>query len=311
MSDLRIIGTYSQDVFGPLVVITGAIHGNEPAGVLAIQQVLDILNHLPAHVTFKGKMVGLIGHYAAFKKQIRFFKHDLNRLWEKTRVEQALTECDAGCTEDEEELAALFQIIRRKVRAYHPEKLIVLDLHTTSAEDGLFSIPTDEKASLELAKALHVPVVLKLFDNVQGTLLRFSVEGGFAAGTGYPKETLGVAFEAGKHTDPRAAERCAGAILSALQWGGCLPSDLLLPDSVEHLRADGACLPKVVSLHSVHHIQPEDEFKMRPGYRNFQPVRRGEHLADDKNGPVLSSVDGYILMPLYQKLGHEGFFLVR
>jgi succinylglutamate desuccinylase len=90
-----------------------------------------------------------------------------------------------------------------------------------------------------------------------------------------------------------------------------LPADTHLPDAVALLRSDGANLPKVVRLHSVYRIVPEDHFKMRPGYRNFQRVRRGEHLADDRNGPVLAKTDGYVLMPLYQNLGHEGFFLVQ
>jgi succinylglutamate desuccinylase len=50
---------------------------------------------------------------------------------------------------------------------------------------------------------------------------------------------------------------------------------------------------------------------MRPGYANFQPIRRGEHLADDASGPVLAPEDGLILMPLYQSLGTDGFFLVQ
>jgi hypothetical protein len=61
----------------------------------------------------------------------------------------------------------------------------------------------------------------------------------------------------------------------------------------------------------VHLIQPGDGFAMRPGYRNFQKVKKGEHLADDHKGPIVSSIDGLVLMPLYQSQGSNGFFLVR
>ena len=50
---------------------------------------------------------------------------------------------------------------------------------------------------------------------------------------------------------------------------------------------------------------------MNEGYLNFQEVKKGEHLANDKNGPIYASEDSLILMPLYQKKGEDGFFLVK
>ena len=50
---------------------------------------------------------------------------------------------------------------------------------------------------------------------------------------------------------------------------------------------------------------------MEPGFTNFQSVRRGELLAHDRIGAIKASETGLILMPLYQKLGNDGFFLVR
>jgi hypothetical protein len=34
-------------------------------------------------------------------------------------------------------------------------------------------------------------------------------------------------------------------------------------------------------------------------------------LADNKHGPVLAAKDGYLIMPLYQNKGSEGFFLAE
>ncbi|HEY0458172.1 MAG TPA: hypothetical protein VGC97_03405 [Pyrinomonadaceae bacterium] len=50
---------------------------------------------------------------------------------------------------------------------------------------------------------------------------------------------------------------------------------------------------------------------MEPGFDNFQPVKRGELLAQQKSGAVYANENGLILMPLYQKLGEDGFFLGR
>jgi succinylglutamate desuccinylase len=60
-----------------------------------------------------------------------------------------------------------------------------------------------------------------------------------------------------------------------------------------------------------HAITAADLFRMKPGFRNFQPVTRGQVVAEDARGEVRMPGSGRILMPLYQEQGEEGFFLVR
>jgi succinylglutamate desuccinylase len=50
---------------------------------------------------------------------------------------------------------------------------------------------------------------------------------------------------------------------------------------------------------------------MREGYKNFQAIKAGEVLADDKNGEIVAPEDCLLLMPLYQRQGTDGFFLVK
>ena len=50
---------------------------------------------------------------------------------------------------------------------------------------------------------------------------------------------------------------------------------------------------------------------MRPGFRNLQPIRHGEQLANDLKGPILATETGRVLMPLYQSQGEDGFFVVK
>jgi succinylglutamate desuccinylase len=52
-------------------------------------------------------------------------------------------------------------------------------------------------------------------------------------------------------------------------------------------------------------------FEMRPGYNNFDPIVKGQELGTDFRGPVRANESGVILMPLYQKLGEDGFFIGR
>ena len=70
-------------------------------------------------------------------------------------------------------------------------------------------------------------------------------------------------------------------------------------------------LPKVVKAFHRHWVDEDDKFKMRPGYKNFQTLKKGEELADDKYGPIYAPKDGMIFMPLYQDSGNDGFFIVE
>jgi succinylglutamate desuccinylase len=305
----RILGTYGGHKPGPLVIVTAAIHGNEHAGVQALKEVFLMLYNMPG-LDFKGKFVGLIGNLQAYSTGSRFVEWDFNRIWEKDSLKNLLEKNKTELKAEALEFLELYHCINDEIRQSKPEKVLLLDLHTTSAGGGIFSIPTDEKESLELAKALHAPVVLNLFDLVEGTLLRFAVEGGFST-AGPVAPMLCVAYEAGQHDDPLSVSRSHSAILNTLHFAGCV-TDLNLKSPYEKiLQKSFAELPKVTRLIQAHHIRPGDAFKMRPGYVNFQKVQQGEHLADDIRGPILATDNAFVLMPLYQAKGSDGFFLVQ
>ena len=50
---------------------------------------------------------------------------------------------------------------------------------------------------------------------------------------------------------------------------------------------------------------------MKPGFKNFQAVTKGELLARYDDQDVKAEADGMILMPLYQAQGNDGFFIVK
>ena len=60
-----------------------------------------------------------------------------------------------------------------------------------------------------------------------------------------------------------------------------------------------------------HVISEDSGFRMRPGYENFDRIRKGEELGTDRDGVVRAPSSGRIFMPLYQALGDDGFFIVR
>lgn len=309
----RIIGQFGHDHPGALVLIFGALHGNEPAGVRAAEAVFEMLEKEQArnpHFRFSGKVAGILGNRQAFGTGQRFVHKDLNRQWTTDNIRRIAQYDASGLSGEDLEIAELLSVIHDQIRSCCPEVVVLLDLHTTSAEGGIFCIPTDEKASLRLARALHAPVILNLFEGVEGTLLRYAADGHLQADA-YPRHTFGAAFEAGQHNDPLSVSRSVAAIVHCLRATGCIgPEDL--PNPYEAVLAGySENLPKVTRLRHVHHIRPGDDFRMRPGYVNFQPVSAGEHLADDVTGPILSPYDGLMLMPLYQPKGSDGFFIVE
>lgn len=309
----RIIGSFGGTQPGAMVLVFGALHGNEPAGVRALGAIFQMLEREAAdnpNFRFYGKLVGVLGNRQAFAAGQRFIEKDLNRQWTNDNIRRIQHNETVGLAAEDLEIAELMSAIHIEITALRPEVLVLLDMHTTSAGGGIFCIPTDEKASLRLAKQLYAPVILNLFEGVEGTLLRFAADRHLQTG-GFPKLAFGAAFEAGQHDEPLSVSRSIAAIINCLRATGCIqPEDLPNPYEAV-LQEYSNRLPKVTRLRYVHHIRPGDDFRMRPGYVNFQPVQKDEPVADDVTGPILSPDDGLMLMPLYQPKGSDGFFIVQ
>lgn len=302
----RIIGRHRGKESGPLLVILGAVHGNEPAGVLAseiIFKMLDVEPYVNAGFSYKGNILALVGNKKAYEKGVRFIARDLNRCWEKRNIEIARNN-DSEIPE-KYEMLEIYDLIHKEIEETNSKELVVLDMHTTSSDGGIFSIPSDDAYSLKITKELHAPVITGMIKGLGGTSLHF-----------FNKENMGIkttalVFESGQHDDPLSVNRAIAAIINCMRTIGSIePGDV--HNKHDQLLIDfSKDLPKVNTLIYSHAIESTDQFVMRPGFSNFQEVEKGTHLADDKNGKVLSVQDGRILMPLYQLLGEDGYFLIQ
>ena len=312
----RIIGQYNGDKHGDLIIAIGAIHGNEPAGVHALQMLFDMLEKEPLRnpaFRFNGRLVGIIGNIQALERRMRFVKKDLNRQlttenldkWRDNLATNTLerTPQYPPVFEDLEGLE-LIQTIENEIVNYKPKRLIILDLHTTSADGGIFSIVSDDPQSKILAEQLYAPVVLGLVSSVGGSTLHYFNE----KNMGVP--TVAVAFESGKHDDLYSVRRAVAWLVHALRATGAVSVYDVENRHEIILKNYSRDLPKSVQLVGSHPINSADEFKMFGNFRNFQPVRKGEILAKDRNGFIVAPQDCRILMPLYQTQGSDGFFLV-
>lgn len=284
------------------------MHGNEPAGVLALETVFQLLDReqiVNPGFAFKGRMIGLIGNLSAFRLQKRFMDKDLNRQWSQENIRRILLAGPSTLENEDLEIWELLASVEAEIEEYRPERLVLLDLHTTSAAGGIFAIATDEAESIRIATGLHAPVITGMLRGIQGTTLHFFNKANFSC------RTAGAAFEAGQHEDPLSVNRSIAAVINCMRSIGCVRPEDVENRHDELLIEYSKNLPKIADIIKVHHIEGEDGFKMRPGYRNFQPVRQGEVLAFDRHGEIRSPEDGLILMPLYQPQGSDGFFLVK
>jgi succinylglutamate desuccinylase len=303
----RLIGDYDQGEKGPLFICLGAVHGNEPAGVHAIEKVLQLLDEEPdknRNFVFSGRFVGLIGNLQALHHGMRFIRQDLNRILIPAKL-NALMDTQEILEDEDREAVDLVFAIRREIERYRPEQTIILDIHSTSAEGGVFVIAAETARSLRIARELHAPVVLDFGKEVKGTTLSYFQTENFGI------EMVTVVFECGQHEESLSVQRAIAAIINCMRTIGCIRAEHVENKHDVLLRTYSEGLPKVVRLIE-HHKVPEDKlFLLTKEYRNFEPVQAGEVVAFSGEEPVKAIHSGFILLPRLQQQGDDGFFVVE
>ena len=296
----HVIGEFVGDPRGATLIVTGSVHGNEAAGALALRKIAAVLPGLASRV--RGRVYLLAGNTRAIEKGVRYIDSDLNRHWTPENVvnNRAGSSIRTKRAEDLEqtELLTIFENILGSARA----EVYALDLHSTSADGVPFATVGDTLRNRDFAGKFPVTILLGIEEQLEGTILEYLNNAGAV--------TLG--YEGGQHFAERTIKTHEALVWLALVHAGILAA-ADCPDYEKHeefLRnVTGA--PRIVEIRYRHAITEADEFKMELGFENFQPVRRGQLLAMQKSGAVYANESGLILMPLYQALGEDGFFLGR
>lgn len=304
----RIIGEYIGEEKGPLVICIGGIHGNETAGLKALDLVLKMLEVEPIAnpgFSFNGKFVALQGNIPAIKRGKRYIDRDLNRIFIPSRIQSFLDKSASPQYSEDLQALEIIAEVNRQIKEYKPDQLIILDLHTTSSPGGIFTIVRDEHETIQIAKEMHAPIVKGFIEGIQGTTLHYFTEESLKT------KVHTITFESGQHQSPNSVPVAIAAIVACLRAIGCVKADDVENQHDKILIDYSRNLPAFTELIKKHNISEEDRFKMEPNYLNFQKVRKGEVIAHDKNGPITVEEDGLILMPLYQDQGEDGFFIIK
>jgi succinylglutamate desuccinylase len=304
--DQRVIGRFSGKMPGPLLIGLGGIHGNEPAGVAALEQVMHLLqeeSNTHPEFEYSGAFLALKGNISALALGKRFLHRDLNRMLSEDEIQQLRSLPPDVLVSEETECLELVDLINGEISSDQFTSVLIMDLHTTTASGGVFTIAGDDETSLALAKGTHLPVILGIAQGLRGTTLHYFNR---------PHENLYcMVVEAGQHQDPDSISRTVSAIINCMRSVGAVDAihvdmhhDLLLKNV-----ASG--FPRVTRLIYHYKIKSGEQFRMVEGYKNFDAVRTGDRIAQNKNGGILAPCDGLILMPKYQEQGDDGFFIVE
>jgi predicted deacylase len=298
---------------GTRLVVTGAVHGNETCGTVAIRRVLDELAAdrlclVAGEVTFVP-----VTNPLAYERRQREGDRNLNRGLAPTKEPREFEDHVANW---------LCPLLARHE--------VLLDLHSfrTPGEPFVLVGPEDNAGTLEpfahaadeaaLAMRLGVRRIVDGWlstyaDGVERRRARHALAGtaarnmhaDFGVGTTEYMRRMGgwgLTLECGQHDDPQAPEVAYRAILQTLAHLGLIAAAAPQPaGEVQALR-----LFKVID-------KENDGDRLSRSWTSFDPVSAGEIIAVRQDGtPLRAEVDGCIVFPSPNaEPGQEWFYLAR
>lgn len=289
----RIIGKCDSGRKGPLLIFVAGIHGNEPQGLIALENIIKELENGTQEL--HGRMIALRGNLKAIEGDKRFISKDLNRIWSHNEnLHDDVWEMN--------EMAELKLVINKEL-ALGYTKVYLIDLHTTSAPTIPFVVTKDRNQDKQLIHDINVPFITGLEGHLDGTMLSWMCKKGHC----------GLAFEAGQHHSRTSMIKHESFVKLAMYYTGFTPN--LTQEELKDLRIhlEDELKPKHNHFRLMDHyyIQQEEVFEMEPGFSNFERIYAGEILAKNQEGEIIAKHDGNIFMPLYQKEGRDGFFIIE
>jgi succinylglutamate desuccinylase len=291
----RFIGHQINDTAGPTVVVFGGIHGNETAGVKALETICDYIQK--NEIQLKGNFYAIKGNLKALAKGARFIDRDLNRMWTSQMVEAVINN-EVSEFAESDELREHREILKH-IFHRHTGPFYFLDIHTTSSYSVPFITISDSLNNRRFASKFRIPTVLGIEEYLEGPLLTYLNE--------YGHVSLG--FEAGQHDEESSVVNSIDFIWKSLRICKCISRKEYKAFKRKQLRTQ-----RLIKFYHITHkytIHEGEHFTMEKGYTNFRPIKKGIKLAFSDGKVIESPQKGLIFMPLYQKQGNDGFFIIR
>jgi succinylglutamate desuccinylase len=253
------------------VVIIGGVHGNEPAGVRAINTVTTLARD--GEWKIDGNVFGLIGNPKAFEQSVRFVEENLNRAFgraEKENSYEAMRAIEIGMWL--EELSQDFK------------EVYVLDLHSVSVGETRIAVFNADNARGKRMVEVVSPISLHLAyrdASLPGTLVG-AVER--LGGTG-------IVIECGNHSSETGASVALEHVENTLEFLGLLKEkSVTFRDKVAYegsLRTYTLLAP----------IKPSKGFAFTLPVESEMALNEGQVFARDEHGEHRAPPGTFIMMP--------------
>ncbi len=304
---------------GPKLLVTGAVHGNEVAGVSGIQRVLTMLDD-GTLTLLKGTLTMIpIVNPLAHRLQRREGERNLNRNLRVNPIPQDF--------EDR---------IANRLCPWIAASDVLLDLHSFNNPGPAFAMigPRDNDGELEPFRHQAAESALAMAVGtsrlVEGWLSTYALglkRRADKAADGSRKMALqqdphygvgsteymrsqggyGITLECGQHEDPNGPEVAFKAIVRTLMLLG-----MVAPGSAGVAAADPNRPVELLQLYEVIDREHADDRIERP-WASFDAVAEGERIGTRADGtPVLAPFGGRIVFPNNNaEPGHEWFYLAK
>ncbi len=295
----RLIGHIKGSIEGPTLIFIGGIHGNEPTGVIALRKAIQTLT--PKKDLFKGSVYAVCGNLPALKEGVRYHKNDLNRIWTQENINR-IEDSDYSPTNPEfKELKDIYLTLKN-ILEEEKGPFYFFDLHTTSSQTVPFITVNDSLLNRKYTSKYPVPIILGIEEFLEGALLSYTNELGYIA----------FGFEGGQHEDPAAIDNHIAFIYLSLVFCGSISKDEINFDKhYNQLSNNTKGLQAFYEIFNKYEIKPLEQFTMNLGFKNFQTINKGQHIATSDGKPILAQKSCRIFMPLYQGKGNDGFFMIQ
>ncbi|MEJ1221428.1 succinylglutamate desuccinylase/aspartoacylase family protein [Sediminicola sp. 1XM1-17] len=296
----RIIGHLAGSEMGPTVVFFGGIHGNEPSGCTAIQEVFQQIQSESIPIT--GNVYGIRGNISAQLQGMRFVVQDLNRMWTEEQISTILKKEEGDLGAEERELSEIYKLLAQILKTGTPPFYFV-DFHTTSSKTLPFITINDALINRRFSSLFPVPTILGMEEYLQGPLLSYINTLGY----------LSLGFESGQHIEKEAVLNSIAFLWLTLVFSGALTKDAVpnFSDYYRQLQQSAENNRTFYDIVHRHNIAPKDKFEMLPGFESFEKISKGMVVAKVGHQEIRAPRSARIFMPLYQKQGEDGFFLIK
>lgn len=300
----RELGRAGDGSMGTTLVVLGGVHGNERAGLVAGQRVLDRLG--AGDMLINGRLVVLAGNLAALNHEdpdTRYVDHDLNRMCRRDRFDEPAT-----ASVEHGQMFELFGALGSVLESCKAagRQMIVVDLHTTSAVSRPVVAFEDSLPARTHAMRMPCPKYLGIEEEANGLVID-AVTNRLGC--------ISYLVEAGQHDDPVSIDVHEAAIWIALDTAGIVGLDSNDNDPVGFMKR--ASLDRGHVVYDVRHREPivDEDFTISGGIETGTEVHPHKTvLAMQAGKKVHSPIYGLVFLPnmqTHKRIGDDGFFIVR